>query len=85
MPIYEYFCSRCKMEFELMRPFSEAGKEAKCPKCHSPAQKLVSAFGSKTGSYTQAAAKPFRQATEGTMKRSKISGKTRKKRTKRSQ
>ena len=59
MPIYEYFCSMCKIEFELRRPFSEADKTASCPKCNSEAQKLVSGFGSKTGSYMQAPAKPF--------------------------
>ena len=50
MPIYEYFCSKCALEFELMRPFSESDKAAKCPKCRSIAQKLVSGFGSKTSS-----------------------------------
>ena len=37
MPIYEYVCPRCKTEFELMRPFNEADKPAKCPKCKSEA------------------------------------------------
>ena len=61
MPIYEYFCTKCGTEFELMRPFSEADKATICPKCNSQAQKLVSGFGSKTGSYIQAPAQPFRK------------------------
>lgn len=61
MPIYEYFCIKCKTGFELMRPFSEADKPGVCPRCNSQAQKLVSGFGSKTGSYIQAPAEPFRK------------------------
>ncbi len=65
MPIYEYLCPKCTSEFELMRPFSEAARAALCPKCNSAAQRLLSGFGSKTGSYIQAPAKPFRkQVTE---------------------
>ena len=60
MAVYEYFCPKCRKEFELMRPMSEAGKPAKCPKCGSKAERLVSVFGSKTGSYLQAPEEPFR-------------------------
>lgn len=59
MPIYEYFCTKCGTEFELMRPFSEADKPGVCPKCNSRAQKSVSGFASKTGSYIQPPAEPF--------------------------
>jgi len=51
MPIYEHFFTKCKMEFKLRCPLSEAAKAAMCPKCNPEAQKLVSGFGSKTGSY----------------------------------
>ncbi len=61
MPIYEYACSKCNTEFELMRPFSEADKLAACPKCNSEAQKVVSGFACKTGSYLQASPEPFRK------------------------
>jgi len=59
MPIYEYICTKCKTEFELMRPFSEADKPAVCPKCNSEAQKLLSVFASKVGFYIRAPAKPL--------------------------
>jgi putative FmdB family regulatory protein len=61
MPIYEYICTKCKTEFELMRPFSEADKPAVCPKCNSEAQKLVSGFASKVGFHIQTPAKPLRK------------------------
>lgn len=69
MPIYEYLCTKCRTEFELRRPFSEADKAAVCPKCSSQTQKLISGFASKTGSYVQAPAEPFRKRiTEDTKK-----------------
>jgi len=51
MPVYEYFCPKCKREFELRRPFSEADKPASCPDCGSQAERLISVFASKTGFY----------------------------------
>jgi hypothetical protein len=42
---------------------SEAKKPAKCPKCGSKAQKLISVFGSKTGNSIQPAGEPFRERT----------------------
>jgi putative FmdB family regulatory protein len=61
MAIYEYLCLRCQAEFEVMRPMSEADKVAVCPRCGSEGQKLVSGFGSKTGSYMQSPGEPFRK------------------------
>ena len=59
----EYQCPKCRKEFELMRPISEAEKPAKCPKCGSKAVKLISGFASKTGDSIQAPGKPFRKRT----------------------
>ena len=61
MAIYEYLCPKCQAEFEVMRPMSEAGKVAVCPRCGSEGQRLLSGFGSKTGSYVQSPGKPFRK------------------------
>jgi putative FmdB family regulatory protein len=61
MPIYEYACPKCKTELEVMRPFSEADKAVKCPKCNAVAQKQISNFASQTGSYLQSPAKPFKK------------------------
>ena len=43
MPIYEYTCTDCDLTFELMRPFSEADKDAPCPRCHNRARRIMSA------------------------------------------
>ena len=84
MAVYEYLCPKCGRQFELMRPMSEAGKPAKCPRCGSKAEKLMSSFGSKTGDSIQAAGKPFRKkpVVRATLKKVKAA-KTNKKRTKR--
>jgi putative FmdB family regulatory protein len=44
MPIYEYICSECGADFELLRSLSEADKGADCPHCHKPAQRKLSTF-----------------------------------------
>jgi len=43
MPIYEYRCSSCGQEFEILQKVSDAPLK-KCPECGKPAlQKLISA------------------------------------------
>ena len=51
MPIYEYHCTHCEKDFELIRKFSEADQPAQCPQCsHSGMQRKLSVcFSSKTG------------------------------------
>lgn len=45
MPIYEYQCSVCGHQLEVMQKMSEAPL-TECPECHKPAlSKLVSAAG----------------------------------------
>ena len=50
MPLYEFYCDRCKKEVSLTLSMSEKEKgEAKCPQCGSPDMRpLVAAFFSKT-------------------------------------
>ena len=50
MPLYEYVCSNCGCEFELLRSLSKAGEEATCPKCHKPAERKLSTFACFTKS-----------------------------------
>ena len=64
MAVYEYLCPKCRREFEVIRPMNEADKLGICPQCGAEGQKLVSGFGSKTGSSIQAPGKPFRKATK---------------------
>ena len=50
MPIYEYICSECDSQFEQMRPLSQSGEAAACPKCHKPARRKMSTFAAFTTS-----------------------------------
>lgn len=49
MPIYEYYCSHCAREFEVMRPFSDSSLAARCPTCGADAPKVPSIFASNEG------------------------------------
>jgi putative FmdB family regulatory protein len=42
MPIYEYQCNQCDEVFEIFHKIDEECKVA-CPKCLTPAKKLISA------------------------------------------
>ena len=44
MPIYEYVCSDCDIKFELLRPLSQVGEAASCPRCHNTAERKLSTF-----------------------------------------
>ena len=44
MPIYEYTCTDCSLDFELLRPFSQADEKAECPRCRKPAGRKLSTF-----------------------------------------
>ena len=46
MPLYEYFCSTCRAKFEQLRPMSNGGEPATCPRGHGGAQRVLSAFAS---------------------------------------
>jgi len=47
MALYEYLCSACRNEFELMRPMSKADESAECPRCSSRAQRVMMSSGSR--------------------------------------
>jgi putative FmdB family regulatory protein len=42
MPIYEYCCNACNIQFELRQKFSDPPAD-RCPKCGGTVRKLVSA------------------------------------------
>ncbi len=48
MPIYEYFCPKCKSRFELLRSMSEANMEVLCPVCNTPSNRALSRFACYT-------------------------------------
>jgi putative FmdB family regulatory protein len=41
MPIYEYYCTDCSNEFEIMQKFSDPPMEH-CPSCSGKVHKLIS-------------------------------------------
>ena len=52
MPIYEYYCSECGAEYELLRPVSKATDTAPCPACGQPGERQLSTFSFKSNSFT---------------------------------
>ena len=52
MPIYEYYCSQCNDEFQLLRAFSEADELAPCPTCGQGGERQLSTFSFKSNSFT---------------------------------
>jgi putative FmdB family regulatory protein len=58
MPIYEYYCSKCQIDFELMLSFSQSNSPALCPKCKAEARRLLSSFACKNGSNFEMPEKP---------------------------
>ena len=51
MPVYEYFCDRCKHRYDSMRPVSRMDDPAPCPKCGEAGKRQLSLFGFKDGQY----------------------------------
>jgi putative FmdB family regulatory protein len=56
MPIYEYRCTNCGLNFEKLRSMSEVDKDTLCPACQSKAERIPSKFAcfstSETGTST---------------------------------
>jgi len=65
MPIYEYYCPKCRREFELLRSMNEADKPAFCPSCGAQAERLISGFATWVGSFIKPSEAPLREKREG--------------------
>jgi len=52
MPIYEYYCVGCCLDFEVMRSVSQSGEPASCEKCGKPAERQLSNFAFKSNTFT---------------------------------
>lgn len=52
MPVYEYQCEACSLQFELRQKFSDAPAES-CPECGGGVKKLISSasFALKGGGW----------------------------------
>ena len=46
MPIYEYVCTECRSEFELLRPMGKSDDVASCPQGHPRGQRMISLVAS---------------------------------------
>ncbi len=65
MPIYEYYCSKCDRDFELIRAVSQSDSTADCSECGEPAQRQLSNFAFKSNTFT---APKFRASLEQPMR-----------------
>ena len=56
MPLYEYYCPECEIEFEKLVKMSEADAQQSCPECggRKPHKKL-STFATRGGSTSRGA------------------------------
>jgi len=46
MPIYEYCCPDCGLEFELLRQQTQSDDRPACSRCGNPARRVFSSFAS---------------------------------------
>ena len=54
MPIYEYYCADCQVEFELTRPISRMDDPAPCKTCGKEGKRQLSYFTYKSTSINSA-------------------------------
>jgi len=58
MPIYEYYCANCNVEFEAIRPASQADNPVLCKICNQPGERQLSTFSFKSSTFTAPKLKP---------------------------
>ena len=67
MPIYEYYCANCNVEFEALRPASRSSDSVACKTCGVESERQLSTFSFKSNTFTapklKPAAKPRRSYT----------------------
>ena len=63
MALYEYKCSNCAEQFDLMRPMSAADEPAACPECGvAESRRLISNFSSVTPGASAISSNPMMDA-----------------------
>ena len=65
MPIYEFSCTKCQKEFEVMRRMSKIDDPAPCPTCGTLGEREVSVFASKVNFYIKPPAKGAYRKSDG--------------------
>jgi putative FmdB family regulatory protein len=58
MPIYEYYCANCNVEYEAIRPASQADAPMPCKTCNEPGQRQLSTFSFKSNTFSAPKLKP---------------------------
>lgn len=58
MPIYEYYCANCNIEYEAIRPVSQADQPVLCKVCDRPGERQLSTFSFKSNTFTAPKLKP---------------------------
>lgn len=58
MPIYEYYCANCNLEFEAIRPASQSDDPVHCKVCGEPGQRQLSTFSFKSNTFSAPKLKP---------------------------
>ena len=44
MPLYEFYCPPCGVQFEILRPMSRLDEPATCPSGHTTSNRVISLF-----------------------------------------
>lgn len=70
MPVYEYYCENCQLEYELIRPVSKMDDPAPCANCHQNGQRQLSNFSFKSNTFSApklgpTTRQPFRNRNRG--------------------
>jgi len=52
MPIYEYYCERCKVQVEDFQSIMKMKKTIPCPECERPMKRIMSVLGRVNGGFT---------------------------------
>ena len=52
MPVYEYYCEDCQLEYELIRPVSKMDEAAPCANCKKNGQRQLSNFSFKSKTFS---------------------------------
>ncbi len=70
MPVYEYYCVSCDLEYELIRPVSKMDDAATCANCNQNGQRQLSNFSFKSKTFSApklgpTTHQPFRNRSRG--------------------
>lgn len=52
MPVYEYYCENCDLDYELIRPLSQMDAPAPCAKCNQDGRRQLSNFSFKSNTFS---------------------------------